>query len=183
MRLCLALSLAIWPAWAGATCPPAPDLEPELSELLTEVRDAPDERTARLLTNRLWELWSLAPDTRAQELLDEGMERRAAYDFDGAVTAFDALIEYCPHYAEGYNQRAFVNFIRQDYGAAVVDLDRALDRRPNHFAALAGKGLAFMGMGQMGKAREHLLQALDMNPWLPERFMVPPEAALPGEDI
>ena len=109
------------PGWAE--CPPAPDHADALTGLIERVQAAPDERSARIISNEMWELWADAPDQRAQELLDEGMSRREAYDFKGAVVAFDALIAYCPDYAEGYNQRAFVNFIRQDYAAALPDLD------------------------------------------------------------
>ena len=39
-----------------------------------------------------------------------------------ATDALDRLVEYCPNYAEGYNQRAFVSFLRQDFEAALVEL-------------------------------------------------------------
>ena len=68
------------------------------------------------------------------------MTARASYDFLNAIDAFDRLTEYCPDYAEGYNQRAFVNFMREDFPAALVDLDLALERRPTHVAALCGQG-------------------------------------------
>ena len=53
----------------------------------------------------------------AQELLDEGhATTRRSYDFLGARdTCWTELVEYCPEYAEGYNQRAFASYLRQDY--------------------------------------------------------------------
>jgi len=144
------------------------------------VRDAPDETSARRLTNELWEIWARAPDAYAQALLDEGMQRRAAYDFAGATTAFDALIAYCPDYAEGYNQRAFVQFIRQDYSSALEDLERALALAPDHIAALSGRALTLMGLGRMDLGQAALREALALNPWLPERNMLIKD---PGEEI
>ncbi|KKL65864.1 hypothetical protein LCGC14_2150700, partial [marine sediment metagenome] len=117
-------------------------------------------------------IWADAPDARAQELLDEGLARRGAFDLDGARVAFDALIAYCPSYAEGYNQRAFIAFMREDYAAALVDLDRALARLPLHVAALSGKALTLMGLGRDGEAQEVLRAALTLNPWLPERGLL-----------
>ncbi|SMX33044.1 tetratricopeptide repeat protein [Actibacterium lipolyticum] len=179
MRLIIALTAIAMPAYANS-CPPVPEQEPRKSELMAEVRSAPDERTAKLLTNELWGIWATAPDPHAQEILDEGLERRAAYDFVGAIKAFDALIEYCPDYAEGYNQRAFVAFIRQDYHAALADLNRALSLAPDHIAALAGKALTQIGLGRVAAGQKTLRKALKMNPWLPERHML---ALEPDKDI
>jgi len=119
--------LAVLLAPAGAlACPEPPDHTAALDALFDRVQAAESAQDARLVSNEMWALWADAPDRRAQELLDEGMTRRAAHDLAGAVKAFDALVDYCPDYAEGYNQRAFANFIRRDYAAALPDLERAL---------------------------------------------------------
>ena len=155
------------------TCPPAPDHAEALAGLIAAVRAAPNERTARRISNDMWQLWADAPDRYAQDLLDEGMTRRAAFDLAGAIAAFDALTTYCPDYAEGYNQRAFVNFIRQDYAAALPDLERALSLSPRHIAARAGQALALAALGRKGEAALALRAALAMNPWLSERALLP----------
>lgn len=147
-------------------------MDPRVADLMAQVKDAPNEYQARLLTNQIWEIWADAPDDEAQRLLDDGMSRRASFDLDGARKAFDALIAYCPDYAEGYNQRAFVAFIQKDYEAALDDLELVLNRVPNHFAALAGKGLSYYGLGQIDDAVETLKAALELNPWLPERHIL-----------
>ncbi|MEQ8895726.1 MAG: tetratricopeptide repeat protein [Roseovarius sp.] len=158
---------------ARADCPPPPDHTDALTGLIERAQAAPDERSAKLISNRMWELWADAPDTRAQELLDEGMSRREAYDFKGAVVAFDALIAYCPDYAEGYNQRAFVNFIRQDYEGALPDLERALELSPRHIAAMTGQALTLAALDRKAEAALVLREALEMNPWLGERSLLP----------
>lgn len=173
------ISLLASPALADA-CPPLPERGAEKAELMAAVRQAPNETAGRIAANALWEYWALAPDAAAQEMLDRGMRRRAAYDFEAAVAAFDELVAYCPDYAEGYNQRAFVRFIRGDYGAALEDLDRALARAPDHIAALAGKALTLMNLGRVEAGQTVLREALTLNPWLPERGML---IEKPGEDL
>ena len=181
-----ALALAA-PAWAG--CPPAPDHSAALADLVDQVQAAESEAEARTIGNRMWEYWADAPDAHAQALLDRGMTRRAGYDFFGALQEFDALIAYCPDYAEGYNQRAFVHYLRQDFAAALADLDRALARAPDHIAALSGRALSLYALGRIAAAREGLARALELNPWLPERALAAPGAPLApaepdeGEDI
>lgn len=154
-------------------CPAAPDHRAALDGLIDAVQKAPNEMSARQIANDMWQYWTDAPDSYAQELLDEGMSRREAYDYDGAIKALDALVAYCPFYAEGYNQRAFVNFLRQDYAAALPDLDRALALAPRHVAALAGRALTLVGMDRKAEAALSLRAALALNPWLSERALLP----------
>lgn len=156
----------------AATCPEAPDHRAEISDLIAAAQAAPDETAGRVISNEMWQYWADAPDDYAQDLLDEGMTRRAAYDFEGAVAAFDALVDYCPAYAEGYNQRAFVNFIRQDYSAALPDLERAVALSPSHIAAMAGQALTLTALERPGEAALALRAALKLNPWLPERYLL-----------
>ncbi len=167
MRLATVLVFLATPTLAE--CPPPPDIRAEEGQLIAEVQVAPDEGSAREISNRLWELWATAPDEAAQALLDRGMSARASYDFLGAMDAFDRLTEYCPDYAEGFNQRAFVSFLRQDYESALGDLDLALERNPRHIAALSGRALTLMGLGRHDEAQRVLREALALNPWLPER--------------
>jgi tetratricopeptide (TPR) repeat protein len=166
-------------------CPAAPDHSASLSQLIEQVQAAETEMAAREISNRMWELWADAPDEPAQEMLDRGMSKRAGYDLLGAVQSLNKLIEYCPDYAEGYNQRAFANYLSQNLEAALVDLDRAIALSPNHIAALAGRALTLMGLQRLDEARIDLARALELNPWLPERGLAAPGGPLApaGQDI
>ncbi|QGX98936.1 hypothetical protein EI983_11905 [Roseovarius faecimaris] len=167
--LCLLLSA---PA-AADTCPAAPDHSSALQELTRAAQSAPDEATGRQISNQMWELWLDAPDARAKELLTEGMARRESYDFEGALVAFEALVAYCPDYAEGYNQRAFVHYLRRDFAAALPDLEEALRITPGHVAALTGQALTLVELDRKAEAALVLRRALGLNPWLGERHLLP----------
>jgi len=173
----LALPMIFACTFAHAECPPPPDIAAAQDALLAEARALPNGREARAISNKLWELWATAPDEQSQALLDRGMAARAAFNFLEATDAFDRLIDYCPDYAEGYNQRAFVNFLREDFAAALVDLDLALERRPRHVAAMSGKALTLMGLGRHDEAQEILREAVKLNPWIPEAGL------LQGEEL
>ncbi|MEM1352100.1 MAG: tetratricopeptide repeat protein [Pseudomonadota bacterium] len=170
---------------ATAECPDAPDISDEMDVLVSEIRAAPNDVAAREISNQMWELWLQAPDVPAQTVLDDGMRARANYDFVGAIEKYDRLVAYCPNYAEGYNQRAFVYFLTQDYASALVDLDKALALSPRHVGAQSGRALTLMNMGRLAEARRQLLEALDNNPWLSERFLLAEGGPLAeqGEDI
>lgn len=165
---------------AAAECPPAADISEPEAALFAEAQALDGPNGAREISNRLWQLWATAPDEPAQELLDRGMSARASYDFVAAYDAFDRLVDYCPDYAEGYNQRAFVSFLREDFDAALADLELALERHPTHVAALSGKALTLMGLGRQEDAQVVLREALELNPWIPERGLLQEP---PGEDL
>lgn len=176
-RLLPTLALLLSTGAAFAECPPSPDIAARETALFEKMKGAENEMQGQDINRQLWELWTEAPDQAAQALLNQGMSARRSYDFLGAIDRFDRLVDYCPDYAEGYNQRAFVNFLREDFDAALVDLDATLERSPRHVGALSGKALTLMGLGRNDEAQDVLREALALNPWIPERGL------LQGEDI
>lgn len=172
MKHALAALLIATAGAAPAACPEAPDRTAELLDLFAQSRAAPTEVAARPLTQQMWAIWFDAPDEIAQAILDRGMSRRAAQDFLGARAEFSQLIAYCPGYAEGYNQRAFINFIGGNYEAALGDLDRAILLSPNHMGAQTGKAQTLVRLGRKSEAAALLRAALEIHPWLPERRLL-----------
>lgn len=185
LRLILVASAMSASTAASGMCPAAPDHETALAGLSEAARAAPNEAEGRALSDQMWQLWLDAPDEQAKSVLDRGMRMRSSFDLLGAVQEFTRLIEYCPDYAEGYNQRAFTYYLQHDFRAAQDDLDRALKLSPAHVGALSGRALTRMQLGAMEAARADLEAALALNPWLSERHLLAPGAPLapPGEDI
>ncbi len=182
-KLVPAVLMSIAASGAWATCPAAPDHSKRLNALITSAQIAPDERAAQSLSNQMWKLWADAPNERAQAFLDEGMSRREVFDFSGAISVFEDLIEYCPEYAEGYNQKAFAHFLRQEYETALIELDKAIALSPKHIAAISGKALTLIGLQRDEEAQVVLRQALALNPWLKERQFLRGEMPLPKTDL
>ncbi len=180
-------ALAFWisaaPVAAFADCPAPPNHTAALNDLIITAQIAQNERAVRGLSQKMWELWTDAPDAKAQALLDRGMRQREEYNFLAALKTFDALVDYCPDYAEGYNQRAFVNFLRRNYAPALEDLDRAIALSPRHIAAISGKALTLMGLGQEDEAQSALRDALKLNPWLSERSYLKGDAPEPETEL
>ena len=173
IRAAVLVTLLAGPVLAqGGSCPPAPDHEAERQALIETLRVAPDPGGAQVASTALWAIWTDAPDERSQEMLDRGMRRIAARDLSGATEALDALVAYCPDYAEGYNQRAFAAFLRGDLAGALPDLDRALELSPEHLGALSGRALTLIGLGRDAEGQQALREALRLNPWLAERALL-----------
>jgi len=179
MRWIFAFCLVAGPAFAE-TCPAVPDHSVEQGKIYDQLQSLPNPAGARELGDSLWRLWTDAPDGKAQGLLDDGMQRLAGFDLLGARDALDQLVEYCPDYAEGYNQRAFANFLNANYEGALVDLDVALALNPGHTGAITGKALSLLRLGRDAEAQVLLREAVALNPWLAEKNLITEPA---GEDI
>ena len=145
---------------------------------MERLANSPDISAGQEAAGALWEFWMVAPDEKAQDMLEDGMSRRVQLALADAEITLDALVRYCPLYAEGWNQRAFVRFLREDYEGSLADIEEVLTREPAHFGALSGKALALMRQGKRGLAQLAVVRALQVHPWLNERSLLGD-----GEDI
>lgn len=175
-----ALILGLFAAPAFAECPAAIDYSAEIQTITDQMKVAPDEAAARVLTAQMWEIWLDAPDDLAQSMLDDGLDLIKVSEFTSSIARLSTLIEYCPDYAEGYNQRALAAFLSGNFDAALSDLDATLALQPEHLGARTGKAMTLIRLGRDDEAQTVLRDALAINPWLSERaFLVTP----PGQDI
>lgn len=147
-----------------------------LNPLFEALRAAPNEAAGREREAHIWEYWfDQAPNAEVRAALDAGIERREAYDYAAAEAHFDRVIEAAPDYAEGYNQRAFIRFLRDNIEASAQDLEKALALEPRHFGALAGHYHVLMRQGRTEVALRQLQQAVSLHPWIQERGALPQE--------
>ena len=171
MRFVLVFALAAGAAGAQ-DCPSPPDREEERLALMAELRAAPGPAEAQRASRGLWDIWADAPDARSQAMLDLAMALIARRQLGPARAALDELVEYCPDYAEGWNQRAFAAFLAQDFASALDDLDRARELSPEHLGVLSGRAMTLLGLGRDEEGQEQLREALRLNPWLAERALL-----------
>ncbi len=144
------------------------------SGLFESLTNARDEKEGRAAEDAIWQFWfSQSPDAKVRALLDAGIERREAYDFEAAEKHFDDLIDMAPDYAEGFNQRAFIRFLRQNYVMAQADLEVALELEPAHFGAMSGLYHILLGQNRPKSALRMLQSAVEIHPWLKERTALP----------
>src|SRR5262249_57539051 len=73
-------------------------------------------------------------------------------DLAGAEAAFTSLIEAAPEFAEGWNKRATVRYMAQDFEGSIADCHETLARKPGHFGALSGQGLCHIALEQWEEA-------------------------------
>ena len=116
--------------------------------------------------NGLWALWHRSGDPQLDSILRQGIEAMEKQDLDAAQAIFTKLIGIAPGFAEGWNKRATVRYMAQDYPGSIADCRETLSRNPNHFGALSGQGLCHLALGQHREAADMLRRALAVHPHL-----------------
>ncbi len=152
----------------------------EGDRLFAFLEKARTEDEARAMEDEIWHHWMLAPDAASADLMKQAMERRRDYDLAGAVGILDKLVALAPDWAEGWNQRATIRFMQDDFEGSLADIQETLAREPRHFGALAGMALILIEQGRAEQAQAVLKQAVGIDPFLRERVLIQP---IPGKDI
>jgi tetratricopeptide (TPR) repeat protein len=137
-----------------------------LDFLFGALKVAPDEASAKNVEARIWAYWMQTPSDTAALLM---MRARAAMDAqqtDVALKLLDAVVKLRPDYVEGWNRRATLYYLTNDYAHSLADIQQVLIREPRHFGALAGLGMIMQDLGDEKRALEAFRKALDVNPYL-----------------
>jgi len=146
------------------------------AELLQKLASAATETEGRQAEDALWRFWfNQAPTAEIRDLLDAGVERIQAYDFEAAENTLNQVVEAAPEFAEGYNRRAFARFLRENFSDSLTDLEKTLELEPHHFGAMAGMYQILRIQNRTPAAMELLRQAVTIHPWLKERGALPEE--------
>jgi tetratricopeptide (TPR) repeat protein len=114
----------------------------------------------------LWAMWCRSGIPDVDALLREGVEAIERQDLDRAEACFARVIEQAPQFAEGWNKRATVRYLAENYEASISDCRETLARNPHHFGALSGQGLCHLALGQHRDAAVQFRRALAVHPHL-----------------
>lgn len=186
--LCLALAIA---APAGAQIvppdpeppvaipePPAPITAPDQPEeadraesldALFAALASSGEQEWQPLQQQIMAVWARSESPSMTLLLGRATKAMQAKDYDKALGFLDDLVRLQPDFAEGWNRRATVHFLMENYLQSVADIQRTLALEPRHFGALAGLGLIYMAREQWSGALKAFEKAAEVNPWLKDK--------------
>jgi tetratricopeptide (TPR) repeat protein len=151
---------------AEAAKKPVPqDREALLAELYTHLARAPDATQAAPIAETIEGLWLQSGSDTIGVLMGRSAKAINEQKNDLALQLLDAVVELAPDYAEGWNRRAYVYFLQNNYEGAVGDLRRALALEPNHFKALEGLARILRDTGQKKSALQAYKELLKINPF------------------
>ena len=137
-----------------------------LDFLFGALKAAPDEVSAKHVEARIWAIWLQTPSDTVALLMTRAKTAMEAQNSDVALKLLDAVIKLRPDYVEGWNRRATLYYLRNDYAHSLEDIEQVLAREPRHFGALAGLGMIMQDLGDEKRALDAFRKALAVNPHL-----------------
>jgi tetratricopeptide (TPR) repeat protein len=137
-----------------------------LDTLFSALKIAPDEASSKAIEERIWALWLISGSDTCNLLMARAKVATDAKDYDLALKLLDAIIEIKPDYVEGWNRRATIYYMKDDYANAIADIGQVLVREPRHFGALSGLGQMLQEIGDDKDALEAYRKALAIDPHL-----------------
>jgi tetratricopeptide (TPR) repeat protein len=148
-----------------AATPALPSREERLKSLFDELKST-DKDAAKAAENEIITLWLESGSDTVDLMMSWTLAAIEEKNYGLALDYLDRLLIMKPDYAEGWNKRATVHFLKDDYPKAIADIERTLALEPRHFGALSGLGTIMRDIGQKDRALTAYHKALEIDPHL-----------------
>ncbi len=176
MAFSVVLALAGGAAVAAETAPsitpnalpaaPEQTREARLAALFESLKAEPDADAAGEIENQILDVWLASGSDTVDLLMGWTLQAMERKQYPRALDFLDRIILMEPAYVEGWNKRATVHFLMDDYGKSIADIGKVLELEPRHFGALSGLGIMFRSLGEEERAKAAFRAALALDPHL-----------------
>lgn len=137
-----------------------------LDSLFAALASASDAETAKAAENDIIAIWMSSGSDTVDLLMHWTLNAMDAEDYALALDFLDRIVTLQPDYAEGWNKRAAVHFLVEDYSKAIADIEQTLALEPRHFGAMSGLGKIMRDIGRNRQAAIAYRRALELDPFL-----------------
>ena len=140
--------------------------ENRLDALFAQLKRERNEKAAARIAGRIWEEWGRSGSASIDLMMGWSKTAMDSRKFDVALDFLDQVVVLDPSYAEGWNRRATVHFMMQNYAKSMSDISHTLQLEPRHFGALSGLGQIMKSTGRNQLALEAWQRVLDIYPMM-----------------
>ena len=109
-----------------------------LIELFDKLFLSTNNMEASKILFNIWDIWSIADNQETQIIFDEANQFMDVGELDNAIELFTKVVKQSPEFAEGWNKRATVYFLKGELNKSISDIEKTLNLEPRHFGALDG---------------------------------------------
>jgi tetratricopeptide (TPR) repeat protein len=149
---------------AGAAAPKSRAVQ--LDELFATLKSAPNKEAADAAESSINKIWLQSGSDTVDLLMSWSLKAMSEKDYALALDYLDRVTIMKPDYAEGWNTRATVHYLLEDYAQSIADIHQTLALEPRHFGAMSGLGMILHQLGEDKRAIEVFHQALTIDPYL-----------------
>jgi tetratricopeptide (TPR) repeat protein len=146
------------------TAQSAPQGRAEQLDALFHTLKTEQSEAAAAAESAILRLWMESGSDTVDILMDWALKAMDEKNYALALDFLDRIVTLKPDFVEGWNKRATVFFLTDDYAKSLTDIRRALALEPRHFGALAGLGTILRDLGEDKRALEIYRQALALDP-------------------
>ncbi len=137
-----------------------------LDDLFADLKRERNEKAAERIAGRIWQEWFNSGSSTVDLMMKWSGDALEAKKYDVALDFLDQITVLQPAYAEGWNRRATVHFMMQNYRKSMADIERTLELEPRHFGALSGLAQIMKNTGRKQRALEAYQQVLEIYPMM-----------------
>ncbi|RWB03297.1 hypothetical protein [Mesorhizobium sp.] len=148
------------------TPPVATTREERLDQLFVDLKRERNEKAAERIAARISHEWSQSGSASIDLMMQWSQKAAEDKKFDVALDFLDQVVTLQPAYAEGWNRRATVHFMMNNFGKSMADIDRTLQLEPRHFGALSGLAQIMAVTGHKQSALEAWQRVLSIYPMM-----------------
>ena len=170
--LCAAVLMSGAPALAAGNAlpdvekPSVVDPQARLDKLFAELKRERNEKAAERISARIGAVWAESGSANIDLMMQWSQKAMARTQFDVELEFLDQVVTMKPDYAEGWNRRATVHFMMNNFAKSMVDIQRTLELEPRHFGALAGLAQIMKGRGNNALALDAYERVLAIYPMM-----------------
>lgn len=128
--------------------PAALDAGAKLDELFSELKRERNEKAAERISGRIFAVWNQSGSANIDLMMQWAQKAIEAKKYDVALDFLDQVTVMRPDFAEGWNRRATVHFLMDNFAKSMVDIEHTLELEPRHFGALSGMARIMKNRGR-----------------------------------
>lgn len=137
-----------------------------LEKLFADLKRERNEKAAERIANFIQEEWSRSGSASIDLMMQWSGKAMKEKKFDVALDFLDQVTVLAPEFAEGWNRRATVHYMMDNYAKSMADIERTLRLEPRHFGALSGMAAIFKTYEHKQAALDAYARVLDIYPML-----------------
>ncbi len=127
---------------------------------------ATDKRRADRIASHILRRMTQSGSDTVDLLMDRAGRAMKEKRYGDALDLLDGVIRLDPNFTEGWNRRATVYFLMNNYGRSIADIEQTLKREPRHWGALVGLAMILVTLEEKEEALKVMDRALEVHPFL-----------------